>query len=205
MRQRILLITLIGFGIGSLIAGLSEIFLSIQHNKLQVQGINQTALYSPSPTPTPTPTLIPKSILSNKKNTKQNPFPTPIPTNTPFSQALQNDSLQNPNPTPIPTNTTPTFQVNFSITGSPNLTVDIPEGSNQCDVLSKALEQGKIQSLNMRYDKNLETYAVYQINGLGKENTVWWVYTVNGQSPSQGCSYIKANSGDNIEWKYIGT
>jgi hypothetical protein len=85
------------------------------------------------------------------------------------------------------------------------LDVKIPEGANQCDVLSNALSQGKIQSLNMRYDNSLGSNAVYQINGQGQANSVWWTYKVNGQAPAQGCSYVKAQDGDNIEWKYIGS
>lgn len=57
----------------------------------------------------------------------------------------------------------------------------------------------------MRYNNDLGSYGVYQINGIGKDNAIWWTYTVNGQSPSQGCSYIKANNNDKVEWKYIGS
>jgi hypothetical protein len=56
----------------------------------------------------------------------------------------------------------------------------------------------------MRYDNNLGTNAVYQINGIGKDNAVWWVYKVNGQSPNQGCNFIKVNDGDKAEWSYLG-
>lgn len=96
-------------------------------------------------------------------------------------------------------------KINLSLNGGAGFEVKISDSANQCDVLSNALQQGKIQSLNMRYDNSLGSNAVYQINGIGKENSVWWTYKVNGQSPSQGCSYIKASSGDNIEWKYIGS
>jgi len=39
----------------------------------------------------------------------------------------------------------------------------------------------------------------------GKETSVWWTYTVNGQSPDQGCSFIKTKNNDSVEWKYIGS
>ena len=140
----------------------------------------------------------------SKTSFKHNPTPTPAPTHT--TQATNNTSQTNqasdPTPTPVATSTN---QVNLSINGGANFSVVVNKDANQCDVLSKALEQGKISSLNIRYDKTYETYAVYQINGIGKENSVWWVYTVNGQSPTQGCSYIKVSNGDNIEWKYIGS
>ncbi len=95
-------------------------------------------------------------------------------------------------------------KVNLSLKGGSNFEVNIPNGANQCDVLTMALEQGKILSLNMRYDNSIKSNAVYQINGIGKENSVWWVYKVNGESPSQGCSYTGADNGDNVLWEYIG-
>lgn len=113
--------------------------------------------------------------------------------------------------TPMPVQPTPTgsidstkLTVSLSIAGSSVGSFEIPQGSNQCDVLTQALSQGKIQSLNMRYNSDMGTNAVYQINGVGKENSVWWTFKVNGQSPSQGCSYIKTNSGDSVLWEYIG-
>lgn len=103
------------------------------------------------------------------------------------------------------TNSNQEKKVNLSINGGSSLDVKISEGINQCDVLTNALSQGKIQSLNMRYDNSLGSYAVYQINGIGQTNSVWWTYKVNGQSPSQGCSFVRANANDSIEWKYIGS
>lgn len=141
---------------------------------------------------------------SSLTSTKSIPTPTPTSIPAPSQSSSSTDQVSN-SPTPTASSNTSFEQVNLSINGSSSLTIAVNKVSNQCDVLSKALEQGKISSLNMRYDKTYETYAVYQINGIGKENSVWWVYTVNGQSPSQGCSYIKTNSGDNIEWKYIGS
>jgi hypothetical protein len=117
-------------------------------------------------------------------------------------QASQPTATAVPQPTSAPA--VKTFQVNLKINGSSVGNVDMQEGNNQCDVLSRAKDQGKISSLTMRYINDLGTYGVYQINGIGQENTVWWVYKINGQSPSQGCSYIKANSGDSVEWEYKG-
>lgn len=145
--------------------------------------------------------VAPPTSLTSTKSTST-PKPTSIP--APLQSSSSTGQVSN-SPAPTQTSTTAFEQINLSINGSSSFNVTVSKDSNQCDVLSKALEQGKISSLNMRYDKTYETYAVYQINGMGKENSVWWVYTVNDQSPSQGCSYIKTNSGDNIEWKYIGS
>src|SRR3989344_15428 len=43
-----------------------------------------------------------------------------------------------------------------------------------------------------------------QINGVGKGDSVWWTYKVNGKRPSAGCSQVKANNNDNVVWEYIG-
>ena len=136
-------------------------------------------------------------IIQGKKIATPTPF---IPTVTPVQ--AQNSAVSTP--TVAPTSAPQGLQVSLIINGSSVGTVDVSAGANQCDVLSSALSQGKIQSLNMRYDSDLGTNAVYQINGIGKDNAVWWVYKVNGQSPNQGCSFIKVNNGDNAEWSYLG-
>lgn len=123
-----------------------------------------------------------------------------LPTNSPIVSTSTSVTS-----TPASTPVNQQIQVNLSINGGGSFSVNVDQGNNQCDVLKKALEEGKINSLNMQYNIIYNSYAVYQINGIGKENSVWWVYTVNEISPTQGCSYIKANNGDNIEWKYIGS
>jgi len=97
------------------------------------------------------------------------------------------------------------LQVSASATGVGSFSVSVSPGSNQCDVLSKAFSEGKINNLNMRFNNDIGSNAVYQINGLGKDNSVWWTYKVNGQSPNQGCSLIKVNNNDRVEWSYIGS
>lgn len=82
--------------------------------------------------------------------------------------------------------------------------IDMTSGQNQCDVLSQALTQGKIKSLDMRYNKDFKTSVVYLINDIGKKDSVWWGFKVNGKSPDQGCSYINVKNGDNSEWSYLG-
>lgn len=168
--------------------------------QLPPQAVQSTPLTQAGPAPTPLSKVLGQFV--QKKTLAPIQFgPTPSPSAQPVSTAAQ--SAGNPIPTPAPQKLQ--YQVSLSINGEASFSVEVPEGSNQCDVLSRALDQGKISSLNMRYDSNYGTYAVYQINEIGKENSVWWVYKVNGQSPSQGCSYIKVNNSDNIEWKYVGS
>lgn len=82
--------------------------------------------------------------------------------------------------------------------------VNLPLGSDHCEVLKKALEQGKISGLDMRYQERYQTNGVYVINGLGKTDSPWWVYKINGTDAPAGCSQIKVAAGDKILWEYIG-
>ena len=134
----------------------------------------------------PQPTVISKQATSTNTNTTTNGSSNSSPTSTPQVNASK-------------------INVTLSVDGGSSSEITIDNGANQCDVLTKALEQGKIQSLNMRYDNSLGSNGVYQINGIGKDNSIWWTYKVNGKSPSQGCSYVKANNGDSVEWNYQGS
>ncbi|VVA44466.1 conserved exported hypothetical protein [Candidatus Roizmanbacteria bacterium] len=107
-------------------------------------------------------------------------------------------------PTEVSTNAAKKLKVSLTINGSDAGSIDMVNGTNQCDVLSQALSQGKIKSLDMRYNKDFKTSVVYLINGVGKKDSVWWVLKVNGQSPDQGCSYIKVKNRDKSEWSYLG-
>ena len=188
---KILLVTLIGLGILSL-------FVALKPEPVQTKSFKiTTSTSTPSPyaqeiSEKPTPKSTFKSLIFTPSPTpkvEQTPFPTTSPNNfLPASEIVVSED-----------------KINVSITGISSFDLSITQGANHCDVLSKALSQGKISSLNMKYDDNLKTYAIYQINGLGKDNSVWWVYEVNGKSPSQGCSLVKVNNGDKIEWKYIGS
>lgn len=131
--------------------------------------------------------------------------PTPVSQDS-QGQATSTTTQSTATPTIAPTSVpaVQTFQVSLSVNGSSVGSVTVDQGANQCDVLTKAKDQGKISQLLMKYVDSLGTNGVYQINGVGKDNSVWWVYKVNGQSPGQGCSYIKANSGDTVEWDYQG-
>lgn len=100
---------------------------------------------------------------------------------------------------PQPTSVTISLYVNDSFKGS----LTLPSTATQCDALSRALEAGLIQSLDMRYSPQYKTYAVYQINDQGDSGVIWWVYTVNGKSPPYGCSATKVQQGDAVNWDYI--
>lgn len=94
--------------------------------------------------------------------------------------------------------------VNLSINNAENLEVVVPKGADNCEVLKKALDQGKLDNLKMKYSDEFKTFSVYKINDLGKETEVWWTFEVNGKEPPSGCSLVKVNKGDKINWKYLG-
>lgn len=187
--------------IGLSLAGLVS-FLLIPHSQPKgVAALENTVTKTP-PSPTPLKT---KLVTKTALDTVPTPVPSPIPTTPTPTIISQPKTDQPPTETPTSTPSPQTNQVNVSIKGSSSFTVSVSDGDNQCDVLTKSLAEGKISSLNMRYDQNYGTYGVYQINGIGKENSVWWTYKVNGQQLPQGCSFIKAKNSDNVEWEYIGS
>lgn len=173
----------------------------------------QTVLQAVSPNPSIVPSGLPSdtqtideeiSLVKGQKTSRQSVTPTAVPQN--ITDAPQQVSQPTSTTVPQPTNTPAvnTFHVTLTINGASVGTIAMEEGNNQCDVLSRAKDQGKISQLLMKYDNSLGTNGVYQINGIGKENVVWWVYKVNGTSPTQGCSHIKANGGDTVSWEYKG-
>lgn len=185
------------------LAGSVSFILALNNQTTPVSTPTPQISLASSPSSSPSPSLIPTS----QSKTTIKPSPTPIPISTPSAVSSATPTSASNQPAPAPQ----TFQISLTVTREqggqviiPTTQVSVPEGVNQCDVLSKALEQGKISQLNMKYNPSLKSYGVYQINGVGKENDVWWVYTVNGQSPA-GCSFVKANNGDNIEWRYVGS
>jgi hypothetical protein len=92
-----------------------------------------------------------------------------------------------------------------SASESAAMKVELPTDSDHCEVLKKALEQGKITGLDMRYQEEYQTNGIYVINGIGKPDSPWWVYKINGSDASLGCSQIKVAPGDKILWEYLGT
>lgn len=106
---------------------------------------------------------------------------------------------------PAPTNSTVNdVKVSLSINDSPVGQIDMKSNQNHCDVLSEALSQKKIKSLDMRFNRDFKTSVVYLINGVGKKDSVWWGFKINGKSPDQGCSYINVKNGDSSDWSYLG-
>lgn len=92
--------------------------------------------------------------------------------------------------------------VSLSVNGSYAGKVTLPSSGNQCDVLSEARSEGVINYLDMRYDPQNKSYAVYVINNIGDSNSVWWTYTVNG-GWVPGCSITPAHNNDSVNWQYI--
>ncbi len=122
-----------------------------------------------------------------------------------YTKPIQLTKLSNtPSPTVVPTKTEQKIKVSLSINGSPVGQVDMKSSQNHCEVLSEALSQKKIKSLDMRYNKDFKTSVVYLVNGIGKKDSVWWGFKVNGKSPDQGCSYINVKNGDSSDWSYLG-
>lgn len=101
-----------------------------------------------------------------------------------------------------PPSTPATIEVTLTINDDNKGQISLPAGSNQCDVLQKALDTGKISSLDMHYNSQYKSNAVYIIDGIGDSGSVWWTYKVNGHGPPLGCSLVSANAGDVIKWEY---
>ncbi len=131
-------------------------------------------------------------------STTQN-TPQPASSTAPSPSATSTTPAQSPANTQV-TSVTVTLQVDSKTVGD----VNVAATANQCDVLTDALAQGIISSLDMRYFSSLSSYGVYVINGQGDSNQVWWVYSVNGKSPPVGCSKLGVSGGEIINWQYTG-
>ena len=95
------------------------------------------------------------------------------------------------------------ISVSLSVNGHAKGTVRLASGGSQCDVLSQALAEGVISSLDMRYSQSYGTEGVYVIDGQGDHDVVWWTYQVNGHAPPYGCGYTTAHAGDSVNWQYV--
>ncbi len=95
------------------------------------------------------------------------------------------------------------ISVSLSVNGHAKGTVRLASGGSQCDVLSQALAEGVISSLDMRYSQAYGTEGVYVIDRQGDHDVVWWTYQVNGHSPPYGCGYTTAHDGDSVNWQYV--
>ena len=122
-----------------------------------------------------------------------------------YTKPIQLTRLSNTlSSTVVPTKTEQKIKVSLSINGLSVGQVDMTSDQNQCDILTQALMQKKIKSLDMRYNKDFKTSVVYLVNGIGKKDSVWWGFKINGKSPDQGCSYINVKNGDSSDWSYLG-
>ncbi len=104
------------------------------------------------------------------------------------------------NPTTAPTAVVSTVTVEVKIPDAPaSFSVELKDGMNVCDVLQKAKDTGKINSLSFD-DSYLSAYHsryVSEINGYRNN----WTFSINGNSPL-GCSLANPKPNDTIVWKF---
>lgn len=158
------------------------------------------------------------------KTTQQNTPAQPADPQPAHAQGAQAQAAQSPQ-TNTQTSSTPAtgdvtnpapaeakiVQVSLSVNKVFQGTVTLPETDNHCDVLREALKTGVISNLEMRYNSSYKTDAVYKINGIGESDTIGWVFEISGRdqpypspwSPPTGCSHVKIENGDSVNWKYV--
>ncbi len=151
-----------------------------------------TKSFGPAPSGTPAPNQPPPSVNLANSNIKTS-------TSSSSSIVASSTPAQSAPPAQAPVMVTVSLRINGTNKGN----VILPSTSKQCEVLTRALNDGLISSLFMPYDAAQHTYGVYQINGLGDPTIVWWTYTVNGSPPPLGCSYLTVHNGDSVNWQYI--
>lgn len=142
---------------------------------------------TPTPTPDDTTTSTPTSATKSKSKSESEATPYPTPEPTPKQQPEKSK-----------------ISLTMSIDGGSSFSLSIDEGKNHCEALEKAKIDGKIASLNMKYDSSLGSYGVFQINDVGVDGQVWWVYEVNDKKVPLGCSHTEVKDGDSVKWKYLG-
>lgn len=184
-----------------LVALLSFVFFFFPVSKIETKKVAGTKIRI-----TPKATVTPSPVLPTNPASAQN-VEESLGTQTPIEsgQTIQITVVVTPTQTPTESGQADKATIAVSIDSVSPFSITLEKGKNQCDVLQKALDEKKISNLLTKYDNSLGSTGVYVINGLGKENAVWWTYTVNGKSPTQGCDHIAANHGDSVEWKYIGS
>lgn len=208
-KRKLILPILIGLGILFFILALKSEPVKTKSFNTQVRPITQADNKIDDSTKEQTTNNFVKSKSSPSPAVTSTPKPTlsPIPTTQPSptnNYIVTPSSASAPSPYVNQVNVSITKDDSLLINGGSNFSIELSDGANQCDVLTKALQEGKINSLNMQYSDTYKTYAIYQINGIGKEGQVWWTYSVNGKNPPLGCSLVKVNNNDNIVWTYIG-
>lgn len=159
--------------------------------KPKVEGAtnNTPAATTPTTGNTQTPSSTSSGISTTKSLSTSSSSTSPS-TSSPTQPATQSQ----------PSSVMVTLDVDSKLAGD----VKVAASANQCDVLTDALVQEIISSLDMRYFSNLASYGVFVINGQGNSDEVWWTYSVNGKSPPVGCSEMGVSDGETINWQYTG-
>lgn len=170
----------------------------------------QAALSDNQPTPLPTPLPTPFPTVKPKQTSPQTPAipaPTkaPTPTNLPTPTPQPNNNTE-PKPTPTASQTPAPSPIASIVhieiktpNGSSSFETEITDGMNLCDIMQKAKDSGKINSITFD-DSYLSVYKskyVQDINGFSNN----WTFTVNGSTPL-GCSLSNPKPNDSIIWKF---
>lgn len=166
-------------------------------------------------TPSPTPTSSPKKVMGaktsyspptatltpNKNNETNNINTTTQSSNTSFQQQASSQTTpQSPTPTSTPPVVTEVVNVEIQTPdATSSFSVVINNNMNVCDIMQKAKDEGKINSLTIddEYLMSLNSKYVSEINGY-KNN---WTFKINGDSPL-GCSLSTPKPNDTIVWKF---
>lgn len=159
-----------------------------------------------SSSPPPETPIVAGAQQSANNNTATDPPPatesppgttSPTKPNTTQTQSTAAPQASEPKAAPQPNPSQNTITVSLEINNTAVGEVAVPPDSNQCEVLSKARDQGVIQNVSMQWYAQYNSYFVTKINGV----TGSWTYKVNGLSPPVGCSNTKAQSGDTVHWE----
>ena len=81
----------------------------------------------------------------------------------------------------------------------------IEEGETVFDVVDRVCREKNIQ-IEYSYTPGYDSYYVEGINYLYEKDggkTSGWTYTVNGETPSYGCSQYKLSGGEKIQWEFV--
>lgn len=174
-----------------------------------IKKVIPSAKPSVSPTPSPSPVLAPSPVANSQSNNSNSPStssqnsqstPTPTPTVSPSPDVVPSPSASStPSPSPSPAAQMISMEIKQP-DATFNFNVEISEGMNVCQVMQKAKDEGKINSLtiNDKYLATFNTLLIEEINGYKNS----WVFTVNGESP-MGCSLTSLKNEDKIAWEFL--
>jgi len=157
-------------------------------------------LFTPTVIATPTLNIEPE-IKNQKVLSLALITPTPnIPTqvnvqsaNPPLSQYVNNVNISTPTPEDI------IFLEINAPDGNIKSTLVYKNDSNPCSILNDAKNIGIIKSVTiMHYDAPLNSDYVKEINEFSDN----WVFTIDGDKKSTGCSNYKLNKNTRVSWIY---